>query len=120
MKLCDRLNLGDQDLAYRYGINQSTVTHYLGKWIDIMYIRLGHLVAWPNREQLLKTMPMDFRKNFGRCVIIIDCFEVFMERPKNLKTRTQTWSNYKYHNIAKFLIGISPQGAITFSKLWGG
>ena len=64
---------------------------------------------------------MDFRKNFGKCVIIIDCFEVFIKRPKNLKARAQTWSNYKHHNTAKFLIGISPQGAITFiSKGWGG
>ena len=64
---------------------------------------------------------MDFRKNFKQCVTIIDCFEVFMERPTNLKARAQTWSNYKHHNTAKFLIGIAPQGAITFiSKGWGG
>ena len=31
------------------------------------------------------------------------------------------WSNYKHHNTVKFLIGISPQGAISFiSKGWGG
>jgi len=66
-------------------------------------------------------MPMDFRKNFKQCATIIDCFEVFMERPTNLKARAQTWSNYKHHNTAKFLIGIAPQGAITFiSKGWGG
>lgn len=32
-----------------------------------------------------------------------------------------TWSNYKYHNTIKFLIGITPQGVISFlSKAWGG
>ena len=46
--------------------------------------------------------------------LVIDCFEVFMERPKGLMARAQTWSNYKHHNTIKFLIGISPQGSITY------
>ena len=32
-----------------------------------------------------------------------------------------TWSNYKHNNTVKYLIGICPQGAITFiSNGWGG
>ena len=86
-----------------------------------MYVRLTPLVKWPERGELLKSMPMEFRKSFKNCVTIIDCFEVFMERPTNLKARAQTWSNYKHHNTVKFLIAIAPQGAITFiSKGWGG
>lgn len=35
--------------------------------------------------------------------------------------RAQTWSNYKHHNTIKFLIGIAPQGFVTFiSSAWGG
>lgn len=83
-----------------------------------MYERLKPLLIWPDHDQLYETMPME---NFGNCVVIIDCFEVFMERPKRLMARAQTWSNYKHHNTVKFLIGISPQGSITFiSKGWGG
>ncbi len=53
--------------------------------------------------------------------VIIDFFEVFIERPTNLKARAQTWSNYKHHNTCKFLLGISPQGSVTFIfKGWGG
>lgn len=119
MKL--RLNFGDQDLAFRFHINQSTVSWYLSKWIDVMYVQMTPLIKWSEWDQLLKTMPMNFRKGFKNCVTIIDCFEVFIERPTNLKARVQTWSNYKHHNTAKFLISIAPQGAITFiSKKWGG
>ena len=119
MKL--RLNLGDQDLGYRFGVNQSTISRYFKKWIDVMHVWLSPLVKWPSREELIKIMPMEFRKNFKQCVVIIDCFEIFIERPTNLKARAQTWSNYKHHNTVKFLIGISPQGAISFiSKGWGG
>ena len=97
------------------------MSRYFKKWVDVMYIQLHPLVKWSGREELMKTMPVDFRKNFRYCVIIIDCFEVFMERPTALRARAQTWSNYKHHNTAKFLIGISPQCSITYiSKGWGG
>jgi len=39
-------------------------------------------------------MPTCFRKNFWSCANIIDCFEVFIDRPTLLMARTQTWSNY--------------------------
>ena len=45
MKL--RLNLFDKDLAYRFGISQSSVSHYFNKWIEVMFIRLQPLVRWP-------------------------------------------------------------------------
>ena len=79
-------------------------------------------VVWPEREVLQKTMPMQFRKHFGtRCAVIIDCFEVFIERPSNLRARAATWSSNKHHNTVKFLLGITPQGVISFiSKAWGG
>ena len=119
MKL--RLNLGDQDLAYRFGISQSTVSQYFAKMIELLYVRLSCLVYWSERNELMKTMPMEFRKHFKKCVVIIDCFEVFIERPTSLAARARTWSNYKHHNTIKFLIGITPQGSIAYiSNGWGG
>ena len=86
-----------------------------------MFTRLKPLIRWPGREELKKTMPLDFKTHFQKCVVVIDYFEVFCERPKALKARAQTYSSYKHHNTVKFLIGIAPQGVITFiSKGWGG
>lgn len=67
-------------------------------------------------------MPMSFRKLYGNKVaVIIDCFEVFIDRPSNLLAQAQTWSSYKHHNTVKFFIGITPQGCVSFiSKAWGG
>ena len=112
MKL--RLNLGDQDIAYKFAVSQSTVSRYFNKWLDILYHKLSVFVSWPEREQLLKTMPAEFRKTFAKCAIIIDCFEAFIERPTSLMARAQTWSNYKKHNTVKFLIGVTPQGTTGF------
>ena len=62
-----------------------------------------------------------FRTFFGNCVCILDCTEIFIERPSNLQARAQTWSEYKDHNTIKVLVAITPQGSISFlSKAWGG
>ena len=59
--------------------------------------------------------------NVKDCMCILDCSEIFIERPKNLTARAQTWSNYKHNNTSKYLIGITPPGAINFLSLgWGG
>ena len=49
---------------------------------------------------------------FKKCYILIDCSEVFIERPTDLGARAQVWSNYKHH--LKFLIEITPQGTISY------
>lgn len=53
--------------------------------------------------------------------MIIDCFEIFIDRPSDLKARAQTYSFYKSHNTVKYLIGVTPQGSVSFiSEEWGG
>nr|XP_006825719.1 PREDICTED: uncharacterized protein LOC100369546 [Saccoglossus kowalevskii] len=105
-----RLNLQLQDLAFRFGISLSTASRIFTKWLDVLSSRLSFLIIWPGREMLREIMPVKFKKSFGNKVaVIIDCFEVFIDRPSNLKARAETWSNYKHHNTMKFLIGIAPQ-----------
>lgn len=53
--------------------------------------------------------------------IIIDCTEIFIQHPTSLSSQCLTFSSYKRHNTFKVLVGISPDGVITFvSDLWGG
>ena len=57
------------------------------------------LIHWPTQEDLVVSMPMAFREKFGtKVAAIIDCFEIFIERPSNLYARAQTRSSYKHHN----------------------
>lgn len=117
-----RLNLSVQFLGYYFGVSHSTASRYFLQVLNVMHTRLLPLVHWPSREDLQKTMPMEFRKYFGvKVAVIVDCFEIFIERPSNLMARAQTWSNYKHHNTVKFLIGITPQGVISYiSPGYGG
>ena len=86
-----------------------------------MHTRLKFLITWPSQEVAEANMPRIFKDLYPRARCIIDCSEIFIERPASYLARAQTYSNYKRHNTVKFLIGISPYGAITFlSKCWGG
>ncbi|XP_050500913.1 uncharacterized protein LOC126886507 [Diabrotica virgifera virgifera] len=117
-----RLNLDFKYLAYQFGISQSTCSTYFNTIISIMYQRFKNSIKWPDREIIKKNMPSCFREVFhDKTTIIIDCFEVFIQKPASYLTQQQTWSNYKHHNTVKFLIGITPQGCISYiSKAWGG
>ena len=109
-------------LAYRFDTSLPTVSRIFQAWMTVMDIRLSALILRPEREDLWHTMPRCFQYSFRKkATVIIDCFEVFIEKPSNLLARAQTYSNYKSHNTVKVLIGISPQGSITFvSQAWGG
>ena len=117
-----RLNPPMEDLAYRFGVSLPTVSRIFHKWLVILDKRLRPLIKWPEREDLRKTIPECFQEAFGaKVAVVIDCFEVFIERPSALLTRAATWSSYKHHNTVKFLIGITPQCVISYiSGAWGG
>lgn len=77
-----RHNASLKDLGYRFGVHASTISQILLKWLTIMDICLKPLIFWPERDYLRKTMPECFHVEYGNKVaVIIDCFEVFIERP---------------------------------------
>ena len=116
-----RLNTLIEDLAYRFGIAKSTVTTICNLWIDVMSVRLKFLIKWADKEVIDANMPKIFRETYPLTRCIIDCSEIFIERPVAYQARAKTYSNYKKHNTAKFLIAISPSGSISFiSTVWGG
>ena len=103
-------------------VNLLHVGRIFARWIEAMDIRLSFLIAWLERADLHKTMPFCYRMNYGlKITSIIDCFELFIEKPSNLLAKACTWSQYKHYNTAKYLISITPQGTVSFiSNGWGG
>ena len=86
-----------------------------------MYVKLKSLIKWPDHDASHKTLPHVFRQYFPRLTAIIDCTEIFIDRPKSLNARAQVYSNYKKHSTVKFLIACTPYGSISFiSQAWVG
>ena len=111
-----------QDLAYWLNIPFPTVSRIFHFWLITIYIKLSPFIHWPDHGSLIRSIPQCFQFSFGTTTtMIIYCFESFIEIPTNLLARAQTFGPYKHHNTIKVLIGITPQGRISFVfEAWGG
>ena len=88
-----RLNLTINDLSNRFNISRSTTSSVVLKWINKMFVRLRPLIMWSGRKEIISTTPVLFRQYFKtKVAVIIDCFEIFINKPSNLKARSATWS----------------------------
>lgn len=116
-----RKGFDNTHLAELFQVHATYVSKLCTSWILFFEETLGQLVRWPDSSDLTKqNLPSSFRR-YPRTKAIIDCSELFCEKPFRPIAQRTTWSNYKHHNTFKFLISIMPSGAITFiSKLYGG
>ena len=115
-----RLKVGllQKDLAQRFAIAESTVSRVFTSWINLMYIELKDLCEMP--EHSSSESAKQFR-NFPLVRVVLDCTEVYTEKPSSLQANREIYSNYKSHNTFKFLVGISPHPAVIYvSRVWGG
>lgn len=118
-----RFNIPFAYLGFNFGISDATACRIFAHTVNVMHdILVPCLILWPSRDVLRQTLPMCFRESaYRKTTCIIDCFEIFIERPSNLKARAQTYSSYKSHNTMKYLIGVTPQGTVSFiSDGYGG
>ena len=107
-------------LADTFGITSGQVSRIYNTWVIFLSEELSFLVPWPSRDEIRKTLPQRFR-NYPNLRIIIDCFELFIQKAKLPSSQKITWSNYKHRNTVKLLIGITPNGIISFiSPSWTG
>ncbi|XP_041361246.1 uncharacterized protein LOC121377354 isoform X1 [Gigantopelta aegis] len=108
-------------LAQLKGIPKSTAIDYFWKWLNLLHAKIGFMVKWQDRERIFQTIPPVFQSKFPKLTSIIDCFEIFIETPRNLQARAKCWSNYKKHCTIKVFVSCSPHGHVNFlSPVWGG
>ena len=72
------------------------------------------LIGCPQLSKSKVHCCMLFKKKYLSTYIILDASEIFIETPSDLQIQSSTWSNYKHHNTFKFLVGCTPNGAISF------
>uniref|UniRef100_A0A673W9N7 Uncharacterized LOC115155760 n=1 Tax=Salmo trutta TaxID=8032 RepID=A0A673W9N7_SALTR len=100
-----RLDLKNQDLAYRFGVKVGTVTRTVLRMVNVMSTTLvPTAVFWPSRAELRKNLPAALHSTYPDCAVIIDCFRVTLEKP----------GSEVNFNTLKYMIGMAPQGVVTF------
>lgn len=107
-------------LADIFDISMGLTSQIFNTWVKFLANELRPLIYWPSKDVIAQRLPTSLQQYRNlRCTI--DCSEIFIDRPRDLQTQALTWSDYKKHNTIKFLVGIAPNGMITFlSKVWGG
>ena len=108
------------DISSRIGISEGHFSKIFDTWIKFLSCELEALTRFPSLPEIKRHMPEQFKK-YPNTRCIIDCSEVFCQKPSDLKSQRELWSNYKHHNTYKALVAISPDGSIALiSKLYGG
>ena len=116
-----RLNLDNLTLSVLFDISVSQVSNLFSSWINFLAQVLEPVIKWPSRQKVRKHLPLCFKLKYPNTTSIIDCTEIFIQKPKNCTAQASTWSSYKTHNTLKALVAIQPNGAFIFvSKLWSG
>ena len=115
-----RLSVNNAMLADFFSISLGTTSQIFNTWIKFLSKELKQLIFWPSKEAIQQHLPASL-KHYPNLRCTIDCTEVFIGRPRDLQIQALTRSDYKKHNTVKFLVGIAPNGMISFlSKAWGG
>lgn len=118
-----RKNLGNTMLGHLFGVSPATINNVLHSVVPKLARVLKAAIVNPRSDIVRQNLPSSFKfsKQFRRTRFIVDCTEIFIQRPKSLLARAQTYSHYKGTNTIKVLVACSPNGGITFlSKPWGG
>ena len=61
-------------------------------------------------------MPRQFREKYPSTRVVLDATEIYIQKPHLPELQQMTFSNYKNSNTYKGLVGISPEGVITFAS----
>ena len=109
-------------LAQQFLCCKATITNIITTFIsvlhDILYVNIMSKI--PSSSKNASCQPMCF-EHFSNCRIILDCTEIGVDNTENLEKQCTFYSNYKSKTTLKVLIGVSPNGVITYvSDLYGG
>ena len=116
-----RLGLLVEDLTFRFCVSAGKVSQIVITWVILLSKELKSLIIWPSRARIRSTLPDCFKRLYPNVRTIIDCSEIFFDTPSSLDVQACLWSDYKHHCTVKFLIAITPNGAVSWlSPLYGG
>ena len=120
MKL--RQNYTNLHLAQLFSCSETTISNIVLTFLHLLhYILFKDLMAtFPSRNKNKTCSPSSFLP-FPNCRIVIDCTDVEIAIPKMMNLQRATYSSYRSMNSLKALVGVAPNGAITYiSKLYPG
>ena len=104
-------------MADLFGLSShSQVSYLVNAWVPFLASELDGLLKWPSKEEVKANLPDSFRNDpeTEGVRVILDCYEVWIEKPSSLSLNAALYSDYKGHTTYKVLVGVTPTGYISF------
>ncbi|CAL9683874.1 unnamed protein product [Knipowitschia caucasica] len=115
------VGMKEQLIADMFKVSISTVSRVTITWANYLFIVFSSINMWISREKVKASMPQRFVKRSPNVRVILDCTEVALEGASSLTLQSETFSAYKNRTTLKGLIGVAPNGLVTFiSQLYTG
>ena len=120
MKL--RQNYTNLHLAKLFSCSKTTISNIVLTFIHVLHklLFVDLMSHVPSRFKNGTSAPAAFA-DFPNCRMIVDCTDIEVVTPKQMDLQRLTYSTYRSMNSFKALVGVAPNGVITFiSKLYVG
>ena len=56
-----------EDIALRFDVSPSLVSKVFQKWLELIYVRLSFMIAWPERDVCKRNMPVAIKEIYPNC-----------------------------------------------------
>ncbi|GFT07868.1 uncharacterized protein NPIL_574451 [Nephila pilipes] len=106
--------ISNEFLSVLFGISDSTVSRNFNYVTSIRNAKLKLLDIFPTKSTVIEYIPLPIRFGNKDIRIVIDCTEFPIQKPSSPVEQQLTFSRYKNTNTLKGMIGITPNGAISF------
>ncbi|KAL9983117.1 hypothetical protein ACROYT_G005247 [Oculina patagonica] len=96
---------------------KDNINYYYGWRVDSIKLEDQDLMSSiPSRDKNKSCAPSSFSL-FGNCRVVIDCTDVEIATPGLMSLQNATYSTYRGMNSFKAIVGVAPNGVITYGIL---
>ena len=81
-------------LSRLFDISIPSASRYIITWTNFLFFKIGNDTFWTTLEQEDEYMPESFRRAYPSTRCIIDCTELYCQRPSSLSTQSALYSSH--------------------------
>lgn len=109
-----RLGSRDEELADKFNVSPDAVHTNTITWANLLYAILGAQPLWPSRQLVQQFMPSAFRQLYPSTRVILGRVKIDIRSPSRTTPRCGQFSNDEDKMKVKSLVGVTPNGAVSF------
>nr|XP_033503863.1 uncharacterized protein LOC117270382 [Epinephelus lanceolatus] len=111
------VGMKEQLIADMFEVSVATVSRVTITWANCLFLMLGSLSLWVRMDKVKSVMPAKFKMHCPNVCVILDCTVIAVATASSLTLQSEMFFHYKIRTTLKGLIGVAPNGLVTFFLL---